>query len=123
MFNVSREFEILQFHLENALFIDGYIIKAGLNILKRVEKTGKDYIIFHSDDFIHPYTHFPLDHVQALVKFISKALVEDGMIVIDEFRYTAIEIKPGTMKLVDKNNNNQMNNLTLISYNIQLKRA
>lgn len=99
----SREIDIMQFHLVNALFIDGFIIKAGMNLIKRVEKGGKDYVIYHSDDFSQPYTHYPLDHIQALMTFISKKLIEGGMVIIDEDKYVAIELKPGTMKLVEKN--------------------
>lgn len=99
----SREIDIMQFHLVNALFIDGFIIKSGMNIIERVEKGGKDYVIYHSDDFSTPYTHYPLDHVQALMTFISKKLIEGGMVIIDEDKYVAVELKPGTMKLVEKN--------------------
>lgn len=98
----SREIDIMQFHLLNALFIDGFIIKSGMNIIKRVEKGSKDYVIYHSDDFSTPYTHFPLDHVTALIRFISKKLIESGMVVIDEDKYEAVEIKPGTMKLIER---------------------
>jgi len=102
MFKSSREIDIMQFHIINALFIDGYVIKSGMNIIKRLEKGGKDYEIYHSDDFSKPYTSFPLDHVPALLKFVFKRLIDGGMVVIDEDQFEAVELKSGTMKLVEK---------------------
>lgn len=102
MFKSSREIDIMQFHILNALFIDGYVIKSGMNIIKRLEKGGKEYEIYHSDDFSKPYTSFPLDHVPALLKFVFKRLIDGGMVVIDEDQFEAVEIKSGTMKLVEK---------------------
>lgn len=98
---VSREIDVMQFHLENALYIDGYIIKSGMNIIRRVEKDGKDYAIYHSDDFNQPYSHFPLNHVPALVGFISKKLIDSGMVIMDDNTFNAEEIKSGALKLVE----------------------
>lgn len=98
----SREIDIMQFHLLNALYIDGYIIKSGMNIIKRVEKGSLDYVIYHSDDFTRPYTHYPLNHVPALINFISKKLIDGGMVIIDDETFIAEEIKSGTLKLVEK---------------------
>lgn len=100
--NVSREIDMMQFHLVNPLFIDGFIIKSGMNIIKRVEKGGKDYVIYHSDDFSTPYTDYPLDHVVSLMTFVCKKLIDGGMVVVDENKFEAVEIKPGTMRLVEK---------------------
>ena len=98
----SREIDIMQFHLLNSLFIDGFIIKSGMNIIKRLEKGGKDYVIYHSDDFVTPYTHFPLDHVPALITFISKKLIDSGMVIIEENQYEALEFKSDNVQLKEK---------------------
>lgn len=97
----SREIDVMQFYLENALYIDGYIIKSGMNIIRRVEPGKSDYVIFHSDDFNKPYTHFPLNHVPALMTFIYKKLIETGMVIIDDNTFNAEEIKSGALKLVE----------------------
>lgn len=99
----SREIDVMQFHLENALYIDGYIIKSGMNIIRRVEPGGSNYVIFHSDDFNQPYTSFPLNHVPALIKFISKKLIDAGLVVIEDDTFIAEEIKSGALKLVENN--------------------
>lgn len=102
----SREIDVMQFHLENALYIDGYIIKSGMNIIRRVAPGGNDYVIFHSDDFNKSYTHFPLNHVPALITFISKKLIEAGMVMIEDDTYSAEEIKSGALKLVENSMHN-----------------
>lgn len=99
----SREIDVMQFHLENALYIDGYIIKSGMNIIRRIQPGGSDYIIFHSDDFNKPYSHFPLNHVPALISFISKKLIDAGMVIMDDNTFSAEEIKSGALKLVENN--------------------
>ena len=105
MMKTTREIDLMQFHLTNALYIDGYVIKSGMNIIKRCEKNSKDYVIFHSSNFSEPYTHFPLDHVPALIKFICKRLIDGGVMFVDEDDYEAQEIKPGIMRLVKKISN------------------
>lgn len=107
----SREIDIMQFHLANNLYIDGYIIKSGMNIIKRVEKGGFDYVIYHFDDFTTPYTHYPLNHVPALINFISKKLIDAGMVVIDDDTYKAEELKLGTIRLINKNNQSTNKNV------------
>lgn len=102
--NVSREINLMQFHLVNPLFIDGFIIKSGMNIIQRVEKGGNDYVIYHSDDLKTPYTSYPLDHIVSLMTFLFKKLIDGGMVVVDENKFEAVEIKPGTIKLVEKLN-------------------
>lgn len=107
----SREIDIMQFHLINALYIDGYIIKSGMNIIKRTEKGSSEYVIYHSDDFTTPYTSYPLNHVPALMVFLSKKLIDGGMMVIDEETFVAEEIKSGTLKLVEKTMHIEAENL------------
>lgn len=97
----SREIDIMQFHLLNALMIDGFLIKSGMNIIRRVEKGGSDYVIFHSNNFNTPYTHFPLDHIPSLINFISKKLIESGMVEIDDKVFDTQEIRTTHLKIVE----------------------
>ena len=100
--NVSREIEIMQFHLENPIFIDGFVIKSGMNVIKRITKGGSDYAIYHSSDFSTPYTNYPLDHMTALMTHVWKKMLKSGMVEIDESKYEVVEIKSGNLKIVSK---------------------
>jgi hypothetical protein len=83
MFKISREIYILQFHLDAAILINGYSIKKGMNIIKRVTPDSKDYVIYNTD-FATPYTHFPLSEVRNLLKFLFKGFIENGWVVVDD---------------------------------------